>query len=126
MMDSTSQKSIENPLSQAKAPSLSNLSLTVGNVAVPIIAEALPSRDPEIVGWEFISRMLVEDILGMPPVRSVQSIRSGVKAMFQSFCAIPLKRISVNAYDETASKLLFLIPRMVLSRLARGGKKKRW
>ena len=66
MMDSTSQKSIENPLSQAKASSLSNLSPTVGNVAVPIITETLPSRDPEIVGWEFISRMLVEDILGMP------------------------------------------------------------
>ena len=36
-------------LSLAKAPLLSNLLPTVGNVAVPIIAEALPSRDPEIL-----------------------------------------------------------------------------
>ena len=102
-------------LSLAKAPLLSKLSPTVGNVAVLIIAEALPIRDPEILVYEFISRMSVEDILGMPPARSVQSIRSRVKAMFQRCCAIPLKRISVNAYDETACKLLFLIHRMVLS-----------
>ena len=60
----------------------------------------------------------------MPLAGSVQSIHSGVKAIFQSCCAIPLKRISVNAYDETLWKLLFLIPRIVLSHLARGGKKK--
>ena len=61
-------------------------------------------------------------VLEATPPRVVQTINSSVKARFQDCCAIALKKIQDNPDDVSAWKLLFLIPRMLLRPMVRGGK----
>ena len=74
---------------------------------------------PETTVWKYIRDLTVEDIL---PPRVVQTIHPTVKVCFQDCCVVVLGKIHDNPSDEVAWKLMFLLPRMLLTPLARRGK----
>ena len=82
-----------------------------------------PASD-ETSGWQFIMGLSIDDILKMTPPQTVKCIKPKLKSQFQDCCLIPLQRIRENPMDDEAWKLLFLLPRMILCPLSRGGKSK--
>ena len=78
--------------------------------------------DPETTAWKYIQDLTVEDNLKAASPRVVQTIHPTVKACFQDCCVVAFGKIRYDSSDELARKLLFLLPRMILTPLARGGK----
>ena len=71
---------------------------------------------PQDRAWHFVSTLSLNDILGLPVASTFQDIPSRFQAVYRDCAEIPLKKISVDPSDENAWKLLFLLPRMILSR----------
>ncbi len=72
--------------------------------------------------WQFIRDLSVETILRASPPRTINTIKSGSKALFQECCLYVMRQIRDNPLDESPWKLFFLLPRMLLSPLSRGGR----
>ena len=49
-------------------------------------------------------------------------VSPALSALFKECCAIPLKRIEEDPFNDRGWKLFFLLPRMILQRHSRGGK----
>ena len=75
--------------------------------------------DLKTTAWMYIRDLTIEDIL---PPRVVQTIHPTVKVCFQDCCVVVLGKIHDDPSDELAWKLMFLLPRMLLTPLARRGK----
>ena len=78
--------------------------------------------DRESIGWSFIQSISTEELLKSLPPRTVQSIPSKLKSLFQDCCSIPLSQLALDSSDVKAWKLLLLIPKMILTPLGRSGK----
>lgn len=80
--------------------------------------------DAESAAWQFIRDISVDAILAAIPPRTVQSVSPAVRSLFQECCVVVFRKLEQNPMDETAWKLFFLLPRMLLSpaSLSRGGK----
>ena len=71
--------------------------------------------DREAAAWNFVASVSIEDMLVSLPPRTVQSIPLKFRSEFRDCCSIPLKRVRESPDDVLAWKLLFLLPRMLLS-----------
>ena len=78
--------------------------------------------DLETAAWNFIRDLPSDAILKAIPPRVVQTIKPAARALFHDCCAVALRKIHDNPGDELAWKLLFLIPRMILTPMVRGGR----
>ena len=100
------------------SPPSQNLALTLVNridscPSPPLCAVSIV--DHEAAAWNFVASVSIEDMLVSLPPRTVQSIPLKFQSEFRDCCSIPLKRIRESPDDVLAWKLLFLLPRMLLS-----------
>ena len=81
------------------------------------------SVDKERESWALIDSLSWDDILSRCP-HTVVGIKDHLKALWQQAVRVPLRALSSDISDESAWKLLFLLPSMLLMKdVQRGGKK---
>ena len=71
-------------------------------------------------GWDFLDQLEVQEISGYI-VSSVRQIKPSLRDSFAYCCATPLKLLVEDPRNESAWKLLLLIPRLLLQPESRGG-----
>ena len=81
------------------------------------------SVDKERESWALIDSLSWDDILSRCP-HTVVGIKDHLKALWQQAVRVPLRALSSDISDESAWKLLFLLPSMLLMKdVQQGGKK---
>ena len=101
--------------------------VTPPTLNVPSVDEDLnlindKEENRELSAWQFIRDLSISDILQTHPPRMVQTIKPASKTLFQECCLVALRKIRQDPADEAAWKLFFLLPRMLLRPMSRGGR----